>query len=277
MGLMYRAALLSAAGLILSFAVNIAAAGLLSMMALRSLAALALSAVISAIVAKDVERSMRRGFLEDALIAEMVSRDGLSGLMNRRALDEHLLRVWQQAQRDRRTLAVLMVDIDHFKAYNDTFGHQSGDAILRAVAQRLSGFARRPLDLAARYGGEEFVVLLYDLSPAHVADIAERLRASVQNLRLSEVVVPHAGPSPDASSQDGSAAAAAGVTVSIGLAVVTPALGRNPQGALQLADEALYEAKKAGRNRVVIKGSEDYRVLRTGHFKLPATGRHLRR
>jgi diguanylate cyclase (GGDEF)-like protein len=205
---------------------------------------------MGAIIQRSAERSSRRNYLESGLVAELTARDGLTGLANRRAFDEHLLRVWQQAQRDGRMLSVLMVDIDHFKNYNDSFGHQAGDAALRSVGQILQGFARRPLDIAARFGGEEFAIVLYDLSIANVFDIAERMRHAVQFASLPK-----------------HEAANAGVTISVGVGVVMPTVGRTPQGAVQLADEALYESKNGGRNRVVLKGVEEHRNLKTGSFK----------
>jgi len=123
-----------------------------------------LASSIAAIVYRDVEQSYRRNFLQAALIGELVARDDLSGLMNRRAFDEHIVAVWHQAARDQRPVALLMIDIDHFKGYNDRRGHLAGDFALRSVAKVIQGFARRPLDLAARYGGEEFAVVLYDLA-----------------------------------------------------------------------------------------------------------------
>jgi diguanylate cyclase (GGDEF)-like protein len=230
--------------MIVTFAIVALAAGLPHGLLLKSLVMLSLTSVIAALVYWDVEQSYRRNFLEDALISELVARDSLSGLMNRRAFDEHLLRVWQHAQRDQRLIAVLMIDIDYFKQYNDDFGHQDGDLALRSVAGVIQGFARRPLDLAARYGGEEFAVILYDLALPYVEDTAERLRESVQSL-------------PGLKRQ---------VTVSVGVGVAAPIVGRTPQGAVQLADEALYEAKQAGRNQIVVKGTDAYLLLDTGAF-----------
>ena len=146
-----------------------------------------------------------------------------------------------------------MIDIDHFKRFNDESGHQAGDLALRAVADVIAGLARRPLDIAARYGGEEFAIVLYDLAVEHVADIAERLRLGVQSLEVNDLRVA-GGPE-------------FRVTVSVGVGVAAPTMGRTPQGAVQLADEALYEAKGAGRNRVVMKGTEIYGLLETGAFK----------
>jgi two-component system chemotaxis family response regulator WspR len=167
-----------------------------------------------------------------------------------------LRRVWQHALRDQRAIAVLMIDVDHFKRYNDSFGHQAGDAALRSVAAVIHDFARRPLDLAARYGGEEFVVILYDLALPHVQDSAERLRECVQKLK-------HAADS----------TMSAEVTVSVGVGFAVPCMGRTAQGIIQLADEALYEAKRAGRNRVVSKGIQEYLALETGAFKTPQDSR----
>jgi diguanylate cyclase (GGDEF)-like protein len=243
-GLMFRQAILTSAVMIVTFTAAALAAGLPNALLLKSLVMMSLTSVIAALVYWDVEQSYRRNFLEDALISELVARDSLSGLMNRRAFDEHLLRVWQHAQRDQRLIAVLMIDVDYFKQYNDDFGHQDGDFALRSVARIIQGFARRPLDLAARYGGEEFAVILYDLALPYVEDTAERLRASVQadaGLRRQ-------------------------VTVSVGVGVAAPIVGRTPQGAVQLADEALYEAKQASRNRIVVKGTEAYLLLDTGAF-----------
>jgi diguanylate cyclase (GGDEF)-like protein len=252
-GLMFRQAIVVSAIALLTFVVAGFAVGLPQAMLLKSMIVLTSTSLIGAIVYRDVEKAYRRNFLETALIGELIARDGLSGLMNRRAFDEHLLRVWQHALRDQRSIAVLMIDIDHFKQYNDALGHQAGDVALRSVAQVVQSFARRPLDLAARYGGEEFAVILYDLALPYVQDMAERLRQAVQGLQM----------------------AGAEITVSVGVGVAAPTIGRTPQGAVQLADEALYEAKQAGRNRVVIKGSEAYRLLNTGAFKAPQQSRRL--
>lgn len=251
-GLMFRQAILTSAIMIVTFATLALAAGLPDGLLLKSLVMLSLTSVIAALVYWDVEQSYRRNFLEDALISELVARDSLSGLMNRRAFDEHLLRVWQHAQRDQRLIAVLMIDIDYFKQYNDDFGHQDGDLALRTVAGVIQGFARRPLDLAARYGGEEFAVILYDLALPYVEDTAERLRDSVQALQVR--------------THPADSGLRRQVTVSVGVGVAAPIVGRTPQGAVQLADEALYEAKQAGRNQIVVKGTDAYLLLDTGAF-----------
>ncbi|HVS77940.1 MAG TPA: GGDEF domain-containing protein [Steroidobacteraceae bacterium] len=194
---------------------------------------LVITSAVGAFVYQGVERQLRTSFLERGLLSEMVARDGLTGLKNRGAFDDDYARLWQQAMRDRRSIALLIIDVDHFKAYNDRYGHQAGDAALRRVAQVVKLFARRPLDIAARYGGEEFLVALYDLGADHVREIAEELRESVQALAIQHDDSP-----------------AGVVTASIGVSIVSPRPGRSPEGAVQLADEALYAAKRGGRNGI---------------------------
>jgi diguanylate cyclase (GGDEF)-like protein len=194
---------------------------------------LVITSTVGAFVYHGVERQLRRSFLERGLLSEMVARDGLTGLKNRGAFDDDYARLWQQASRDRRALALLLIDVDHFKAYNDRYGHQAGDEALRRVAYAVQRFARRPLDIAARYGGEEFLLVLYDLGAEHVREIAEQLRETVQGLGIR-----HDDSPPGV------------VTASIGVAIVSPRLGRSSCGAVQLADEALYAAKRGGRNGI---------------------------
>ncbi len=213
---------------------------------------LIINAGIAAVAGFAHERSERTRFLEHSLLGEMAARDGLTGLKNRRAFDEHLTRVWQQALRDRRTLGVLMIDADDFKKYNDRYGHQAGDNALKRIARAVEELARRPLDIAARYGGEELVVVLYDMSKEHILELAERVRRTVQELGIAH-----------------EASTAGVITVSVGVGIVSPTLQRSPQGAVQLADQALYQAKQAGRNRVVFLDRE-HSALTTGIFKHPA-------
>jgi diguanylate cyclase (GGDEF)-like protein len=194
---------------------------------------LVITSAVGALVHRGVERQLRTSFLERGVLSEMVARDGLTGLKNRGAFDDDYPRLWQQAVRDRRSVAVLLIDVDHFKAYNDRYGHQAGDRALRLVAQVVQRFARRPLDIAARYGGEEFLLALYDLGAEHVREIAEELRESIQALAIQHDDSP-----------------AGVVTASIGVSIVSPRAGRSPEGAVQLADEALYAAKRGGRNGI---------------------------
>jgi diguanylate cyclase (GGDEF)-like protein len=221
---------------------------------LKCMTVLMITSTLVTIVYHDVEKSGRREFLEHALLGQLLTRDSLSGLMNRRAFDDHLRRVWLHALRQRCSLAVCMIDVDHFKHYNDAFGHQAGDLALTRIGSLIQEFVRRPLDLAARYGGEEFSVILCDISPEHLADFTERLRHKIQTARITQ--------------NTASNGVESGLTVSIGAAIVSPSVDRTPEGAVQLADEALYEAKRSGRNRVVIKGGDEYRLLNTGDFQV---------
>ncbi len=153
------------------------------------------------------------------------TQDGLTGLSNRRHFDETLALEWRRAARSRAPLSLLLLDIDHFKPYNDAHGHQAGDDLLRRVAQTLREAVHRAADFVARYGGEEFVVLLPETDREHARAIAESLRAKIEET---------------------------GVTVSIGVA--TAVATRDSSGVEEIvrnADEALYEAKRSGRNRVV--------------------------
>jgi diguanylate cyclase (GGDEF)-like protein len=211
---------------------------------------LTITAAVGAFGYSGVERQLRTSFLERGLMSEMAARDGLTGLKNRRAFDDHFPRMWQQGLRDRRSLAVLLIDVDHFKAYNDRYGHQAGDHALRRVAQVVQNFARRPLDMAARYGGEEFVLALFDMTSEYVQEIAEDLRKAILALQIAHEDSP----------------TAPFVTVSVGISVVRPKMGRSPDGAVQLADESLYSAKRGGRNCVKVVDI-DYALFTTGTFR----------
>jgi len=177
------------------------------------------------------------------VLRRLTSTDALTGIANRRAFDQELEREWRRAMRNQAPLALLMIDVDCFKRYNDTRGHPAGDACLRAVAQALAGATRRAGDLVARYGGEEFVVLLPQTTMADAERLAQRMCDAVAALGL-----PH-----------GASLAGPHVTVSIGVGGVVAAWsgpeadGRGdaaPAAQLvQSADHALYQAKEAGRNR----------------------------
>jgi diguanylate cyclase (GGDEF)-like protein len=158
--------------------------------------------------------------------------------------------MWQQGLRDRRSVALLLIDVDHFKAYNDRYGHQAGDHALRRVAQVVQGFARRPLDIAARYGGEEFVLALFDMTGEYVQELAEELRRAILALQITHEDSP----------------TAPYVTASVGISVVRPKSDRSADGAVQLADEALYGAKRGGRNCVKVVDC-DYALFTTGSFR----------
>lgn len=161
--------------------------------------------------------------------------DPLTGVANRRRFDETLDSEWRRSIRSREPLALLLVDVDSFKDYNDCYGHLRGDECLRQVARELAAGVQRSSDLVARYGGEEFAVVLPGLEHAAALRVAESLRARVEALDI-----------PHQRSRTGPR-----ITVSIGTAVMVPAAGRGPANLVADADQALYAAKSGGRNRVV--------------------------
>jgi diguanylate cyclase (GGDEF)-like protein/PAS domain S-box-containing protein len=171
-------------------------------------------------------------------LATLATEDGLTGLANRRRFDERLQEEWGRAYRERTSLALLMIDLDHFKAYNDNYGHPAGDKCLRAVARILADEAKRTTDLAARYGGEEFVMLLPNTDAAGCARIGERIRRE-----LRDTGIPHVLNLPSRL-----------VTASFGGAICWPGIERSAGHAslIEAADRALYAAKDGGRDRVVI-------------------------
>jgi diguanylate cyclase (GGDEF)-like protein len=168
-------------------------------------------------------------------LESLASRDGLTGLANRRSFDERLNLEVRKASRDQTPLTLLMIDIDFFKAYNDAYGHQRGDDCLKAVAQTIAGFATRADYFAARYGGEEFAFIMPNTSTNTAEQMAKRVRRAVENLGLT-----HA-----------SSTAAGQISLSIGGAVAHSS-DADPLKILGAADAALYEAKRAGRNRAYI-------------------------
>ncbi|HEY0846931.1 MAG TPA: GGDEF domain-containing protein [Noviherbaspirillum sp.] len=163
-------------------------------------------------------------------------RDGLTAVYNKRYFDMHFPRLLREAQDSSRPLCVLFIDVDHFKNYNDTYGHIAGDEALKRVADLINRHFRRRDEVIARTGGEEFVGLLPGLPRDQAREFAEKIRDSVERLGL-----PHAH-----------SAAAPVVTVSIGIAVARPGQPATPESVLKAADAALYEAKHQGRNRVVL-------------------------
>ena len=163
--------------------------------------------------------------------------DALSGLANRRAFDSRLTLEWRKAEHERGKLALAMIDIDHFKAYNDTYGHLDGDACLTKVGEVLKKIAGEVKGFGARYGGEEFSLVLPTADAARMAEVGEMIRAGIEALDL-----PHGG-SPRGH-----------ITVSIGIAAVSPVPGQNPLDLIEAADAGLYMAKRRGRNAVVEHG-----------------------
>ncbi len=165
-------------------------------------------------------------------LAQLAATDALTGVANRRTLDQTLRHEWFRAQRSGKPLSLLMIDADHFKAFNDRHGHQGGDEALRAVAKVICANVRRPGDLVARYGGEEFSVILAETDNAGARQIAEKIRAAVEQIPLM-------------------AGAETPMTVSIGISTWTTEKEISLEQLLFTADKALYQAKEGGRNRVV--------------------------
>ncbi len=169
-------------------------------------------------------------------LTRLSSLDGLTGIPNRRQFDETLLREWRRSGRQAKPLSILLCDVDHFKQFNDGYGHQVGDECLKAVARSLQATLRRPADLVARYGGEEFAVILPDTDLGGALLVAEAMRANVEGLRITHR---YAGPESGV------------VTISAGVATVVPARGHiDSADLIRQADEALYQAKEGGRNRI---------------------------
>ena len=186
-------------------------------------------AIVKARVRNHINLKLKTDLLESLALV-----DGLTNIPNRRRFDEALEQEWKRSTRSGESLALIMADIDHFKAYNDHYGHGGGDQCLKAVAQALAQSIDRAGDIVARYGGEEFVAVMPNTDAAGAQLLAERWRANVAALRL-----PH-----------GFSSAADHVTISVGYAALKPVIDRAPTELLELADKMLYQAKEQGRNRV---------------------------
>ncbi|MBI5041308.1 MAG: GGDEF domain-containing protein [Gammaproteobacteria bacterium] len=183
-------------------------------------------------------RSMHFGLMESLSLhfnfQTLASLDGLTQIPNRRHFDVALANEWKRAARSGTPLSVILIDVDKFKVYNDTYGHQAGDVCLQRVARVLSDNLRRAGDMVARYGGEEFVLLLHQTPRDEGVVLAERLRASVERLGIE-----HSG------------VEGGKVTISVGGATCIPEPQVQEAALLRAADDALYQAKHGGRNRVV--------------------------
>lgn len=160
--------------------------------------------------------------------------DGLTGVSNRRSFEEHLSKVWGTAMREKRNISIIMIDIDHFKLFNDTYGHPTGDECLKTVARTINQLIRRQGDMVARYGGEEFIVVLGETGLTGASKVAELIRKNVEALKI-----PH---SASKTSEN--------VTISLGVSSITPAKDFLPEALVDASDKMLYKAKEAGRNRV---------------------------
>lgn len=168
------------------------------------------------------------------LLSRLSNLDGLTGVPNRRAFNTNLDREWRRCQRSHKPLSLIMIDIDHFKSFNDTYGHLAGDDCLKTVSTNLQQVLERPGDLLARYGGEEFIALLPETDSGGAQLVANKMLR-----KISELAIPHA-----------SALMEDHVTISLGVATAQPKRAALSAKLMEAADNALYQAKQNGRNRL---------------------------
>ncbi|MCX7921646.1 MAG: diguanylate cyclase [Clostridia bacterium] len=173
---------------------------------------------------------------KNKILQDLSSNDGLTGIANRRYFNEFISQEWARLSHTSIPLSIIMIDIDYFKTYNDTYGHQAGDECLKKVASTLANALKHTGNLAARYGGEEFAVVLPDTSRNEAVFVAEKLRADIEEVRIPHV-------KSDISDH---------VTISLGVATVIPQYDSSPDELIKSADQALYNAKNSGRNQVKI-------------------------
>ena len=186
----------------------------------------------SVIKHQELEKSLRASNKQLELLSTL---DGLTGIANRRTFEKFLEREWKSSMRHTQPATAIMMDIDFFKLYNDTYGHQAGDDCLKKVARTIEKSLRRPGDLVARYGGEEFVAILSDTSQKGAFSLAEKVRASVEALEIPHQASP----------------VNKFVTISLGVASRVPERGDASSILISEADQSLYKAKQEGRNRVM--------------------------
>ncbi|MEI6429749.1 MAG: GGDEF domain-containing protein [Pseudanabaena sp. ELA607] len=169
-------------------------------------------------------------------LKELTIIDPLTGIGNRRLFDQYFSRDWHLAIREKQWITVILCDVDYFKKYNDTYGHQAGDDCLRQVAHLIHNDCKRMTDIVARYGGEEFIISLLNVKAEQAIAIVERIQKS-----LSELKLPHVASS-----------VSPYLTLSFGIAAIKPITNQNSSSLIELADQALYQAKEKGRNQFVM-------------------------
>ena len=209
---------------------------------LAGLGAGAIDYIAKAMIPQIVEVRIRNHLSQKRLMDKlqiMSAVDVLTGIPNRRRFNEYMDQEWRRGQRNKYPLSLLMIDIDHFKKYNDTYGHQKGDACLRIVAQEIQQHPRRPSDMVARYGGEEFSIILPDTPLAAALSLADRIRSGVEGLDLEHLGTDTFGH----------------ITVSIGVATKVPEDDHTMLSFIETADENLYTSKRGGRNRITGGGA----------------------
>lgn len=235
-GLLLRPALAAGACVVLAYLIGGAAGGLAGREWAWQLLFIGLAHLVGGGALYTSERIERENYLRRQLYSSLAVFDGLTGLVNRLAFASRAETLVKQAAREGRALGLAMIDVDHFKAYNDRYGHVAGDACLKQVAQAVREEYRRPLDLIGRFGGEEFVGLWFEVQPDAVRAIAEQVRAAVQACKIEHADAPSGR-----------------VTVSVGAVACVPEEGESLMALVQRADRALYEAKERGRNCVVLE------------------------
>ena len=198
-----------------------------------------------------LQRRQAEGALQNANeeLKRLATLDGLTQVANRRRFDEYLTKAWQILARERLPLSLLMCDVDFFKRYNDSKGHQAGDECLQQVAQAMKHTVKRPADLVARYGGEEFVIVLPNTHAEGALIVAQKIQKSIADLALIH-------PKSTISQY---------ITLSIGVSSTVPSQQSRPEALITAADQALYQAKQLGRNRAVFLGLT---AAETGVFAL---------
>lgn len=201
----------------------------------RKIAEEALRQVHAELEIKVNERTQELRVLNEKLY-RLSLEDGLTGIANRRCFDEFLQREWQRARREQLPLALIMIDVDLFKHYNDTYGHVSGDECLKRVARVIKEVAKRATDLAARYGGEEFAIVLPNTDQANAVKLGNEILVGVRELGI----------------RNATAVSSQIVTISLGIAVIIPSDSTTPDSLIIAADQALYQAKNAGRNQLQV-------------------------
>lgn len=201
----------------------------------RGLVWILLANALGFTAANSLQRSQRMQYAQSLVLHQLLSTDAMTGIANRRRFDAALEREWRRCRRAGAPLSLLMIDVDHFKAYNDYCGHPQGDACLRQLAQVLGDAIGRPGDIVARYGGEEFVVLMPEIGTAGALAVANKLAAALRQADISHPRSP-AGPR---------------ITISIGAATAKNLSG-GPATLVEFADRLLYAAKAAGRNQVSV-------------------------
>ncbi len=188
---------------------------------------------------KELESLKSELEIKNRTLEQLTMEDGLTALGNRRCFDLTLITEWQRGLRFKQPLSLIMIDIDHFKLYNDTYGHQEGDICLKRVASSLKATLKRQCDIVARYGGEEFIAILPDTDSNGAKHVAERMLTAIARLEISH----------------SSSLTEKIVTVSLGVATIVPDSNSIPEFLVKAVDQALYKAKDEGRNRVIVADS----------------------